>query len=196
MRKRRCAEPPFIGMIEEQDARLPTAEMCRKHGLSRVRRRSRGHPFKVQALHLPARHAQLPRSAGTAHASLCQTRHRLLFAFRGQPPSRPLCHSRLPFPRSLHPRSGITRQGHAPRVSPAGPAGCSQSPGPGSSHPPTAPPSRQGFLGEAISRRAWRSLIGAAGRSPSRPPAGWSLERSGLGPYCWSAPAEVVHALG
>ena len=34
MRKRRFSEEQIIGMIKEQEAGLPTAEVCRKHGLS------------------------------------------------------------------------------------------------------------------------------------------------------------------
>jgi putative transposase len=34
MRKSRFTEAQIIGMITEQEAGLPTAELCRKHGLS------------------------------------------------------------------------------------------------------------------------------------------------------------------
>jgi putative transposase len=34
MRKSRFTEAQIIGMIKEQEAGLPTAELCRKHGLS------------------------------------------------------------------------------------------------------------------------------------------------------------------
>ena len=34
MRKCRFAEAQIIGMIKKQKAGLPTAELCRKHGLS------------------------------------------------------------------------------------------------------------------------------------------------------------------
>lgn len=34
MRKSRFTEGQIIGMIKEQEAGLPTAELCRKHGLS------------------------------------------------------------------------------------------------------------------------------------------------------------------
>ena len=34
MRKSRFSEEQIIGMIKEQEAGLPTAEVCRKHGLS------------------------------------------------------------------------------------------------------------------------------------------------------------------
>ena len=34
MRKSRFTEAQNIGMIKEQEAGLPTAELCRKHGLS------------------------------------------------------------------------------------------------------------------------------------------------------------------
>ena len=34
MRKGRFTEAQIIGMIKEQEAGLPTAELCRKHGLS------------------------------------------------------------------------------------------------------------------------------------------------------------------
>ena len=34
MRKSRFTEAPIIGMIKELEAGLPTAEVCRKHGLS------------------------------------------------------------------------------------------------------------------------------------------------------------------
>lgn len=34
MRKGRFSEAQIIGMIKEQEAGLPTAEVCRKHGLS------------------------------------------------------------------------------------------------------------------------------------------------------------------
>jgi putative transposase len=34
MRKSRFAEAQIIGMIEEQEAGMPTAEVCRRHGLS------------------------------------------------------------------------------------------------------------------------------------------------------------------
>lgn len=34
MRKSRFTDAQIIGMIKEQEAGLPTAEMCRKHGLS------------------------------------------------------------------------------------------------------------------------------------------------------------------
>ncbi len=34
MRKSRFTEAQIIGMIREQEAGLPTAELCRKHGLS------------------------------------------------------------------------------------------------------------------------------------------------------------------
>jgi putative transposase len=34
MRKSRFSEEQIIGMINEQEAGLPTAEVCRKHGLS------------------------------------------------------------------------------------------------------------------------------------------------------------------
>lgn len=32
--KSRCSEGQIIGMIKEQEAGLPTVEVCRKHGLS------------------------------------------------------------------------------------------------------------------------------------------------------------------
>lgn len=34
MRKRRFTEAQIIGMIKEQEAGMPTADVCRKHGLS------------------------------------------------------------------------------------------------------------------------------------------------------------------
>jgi putative transposase len=34
MRKSRLTETQIIGMIKEQEAWLPTSELCRKHGLS------------------------------------------------------------------------------------------------------------------------------------------------------------------
>ncbi len=34
MRKSRFTDAQIIGMIKEQEAGLPTAELCRKHGLS------------------------------------------------------------------------------------------------------------------------------------------------------------------
>lgn len=34
MRKSRFAEAQIIGMLKEQEVGLPTAELCRKHGLS------------------------------------------------------------------------------------------------------------------------------------------------------------------
>jgi putative transposase len=34
MRKSRFTEAQIIGMIEEQEAGMPTAEVCRRHGLS------------------------------------------------------------------------------------------------------------------------------------------------------------------
>lgn len=34
MRKSRFTESQIIGMIKEQEAGMPTAEVCRKHGLS------------------------------------------------------------------------------------------------------------------------------------------------------------------
>ena len=34
MRKIRFTEVPSIGMLKEQEAGLPTVELCRKHGLS------------------------------------------------------------------------------------------------------------------------------------------------------------------
>ena len=34
MRKSRFTEAQIIGMIKDQEAGLPTAELCRKHGLS------------------------------------------------------------------------------------------------------------------------------------------------------------------
>ena len=34
MRKSRFADGQIIGMLNEQEAGLPTAELCRKHGLS------------------------------------------------------------------------------------------------------------------------------------------------------------------
>ena len=34
MRKSRFTEAQIIGMIKEQEAGLPTAEVCRRHGLS------------------------------------------------------------------------------------------------------------------------------------------------------------------
>jgi putative transposase len=34
MRKNRFTEAQIIGMIKEQEAGMPTAEVCRKHGLS------------------------------------------------------------------------------------------------------------------------------------------------------------------
>jgi putative transposase len=34
MRKSRFTEAQIIGMIKEQEAGLPTAELCRKHGVS------------------------------------------------------------------------------------------------------------------------------------------------------------------
>ena len=36
MRKSRFSEEQIIGMIKEQEAGLPTVEVCRKHGLSMV----------------------------------------------------------------------------------------------------------------------------------------------------------------
>jgi putative transposase len=36
MGKSRFTEAQIIGMIKEQEAGLPTAELCRKHGLERV----------------------------------------------------------------------------------------------------------------------------------------------------------------
>ena len=33
MRKSRFTEAQIIGMIKEQEAGMPTAEMCRRHGL-------------------------------------------------------------------------------------------------------------------------------------------------------------------
>ena len=36
MRKSRFTEAQIIGMIKEQEAGMPTAEVCRKHGLSQV----------------------------------------------------------------------------------------------------------------------------------------------------------------
>ena len=35
MRKSRFTEAQIIGMIKEQEVGMPTAEVCRKHGLSR-----------------------------------------------------------------------------------------------------------------------------------------------------------------
>ncbi len=37
MRKSRFTEEQIIGMIKEHEAGLPTAEVCRKHGLSPAR---------------------------------------------------------------------------------------------------------------------------------------------------------------
>ena len=37
MRKSRFTEAQIIGMIKEQEAGVPTAEVCRKHGLSQGR---------------------------------------------------------------------------------------------------------------------------------------------------------------
>ncbi len=34
MRKSRFTEAQIIGMIKEQEAGMPTAEVCRRHGLS------------------------------------------------------------------------------------------------------------------------------------------------------------------
>jgi len=34
MRKSRFAEAQIIGMIKEQEAGMPTVEVCRRHGLS------------------------------------------------------------------------------------------------------------------------------------------------------------------
>ena len=34
MRQSRFTEAQIIGMIEEQEAGMPTAEVCRRHGLS------------------------------------------------------------------------------------------------------------------------------------------------------------------
>lgn len=34
MRKSRFTESQIVGMIKEQEADLPTAQVCRKHGLS------------------------------------------------------------------------------------------------------------------------------------------------------------------
>lgn len=34
MRQSRFTEAQIIGMIKEQEARMPTAEVCRRHGLS------------------------------------------------------------------------------------------------------------------------------------------------------------------
>jgi len=34
MRQSRFTEAQIIGMIKEQESRMPTAEVCRKHGLS------------------------------------------------------------------------------------------------------------------------------------------------------------------
>ena len=36
MRKSRFTEAQIIGMIKEQEAGMPTAEVCRKHGLSQA----------------------------------------------------------------------------------------------------------------------------------------------------------------
>ena len=38
MRKSRFTEAQIIGMIKEQEAGMPTAEVCRRHGLSTERR--------------------------------------------------------------------------------------------------------------------------------------------------------------
>ena len=35
MRRSRFTEAKIIGMIKEQDAGMPTSEVCRKHGLSK-----------------------------------------------------------------------------------------------------------------------------------------------------------------
>ena len=35
MRQSRFTEAQIIGMIKEQEAGMPTAEVCRRHGLSR-----------------------------------------------------------------------------------------------------------------------------------------------------------------
>lgn len=37
MRKSRFTEAQIFGMIKEQEAGMPTAEVCRKHGLSQGR---------------------------------------------------------------------------------------------------------------------------------------------------------------
>tara|TARA_R100000750_G_scaffold55253_1_gene41296 strand:- start:93 stop:269 length:177 start_codon:yes stop_codon:yes gene_type:complete len=55
MRKSRFTEAQFIGMIEEQEAGMPTAEVCRRHGLSpatfyKLKSRYGG-------MHCPATHA-------------------------------------------------------------------------------------------------------------------------------------------
>jgi len=69
MRQSRFTEARIIGMIKEQEAGMPTAEVCRRHGLSRNAASMRGdhQPLKCSAFdhqcgEYPVEYTQ-PRSA-------------------------------------------------------------------------------------------------------------------------------------
>jgi putative transposase len=67
MRKSRFTEAPIIGMIKEQEAWLPTVEICRKHGLSTATF------YKLKSKHggLELSKARIARPGSTLVDGLC-----------------------------------------------------------------------------------------------------------------------------
>lgn len=63
MRKSRFTEAQIIGMTKEQEAGMPTAEVCRKHGLSQ------GTFYKYKSkygdMEVPVLHESWTRSSGS-----------------------------------------------------------------------------------------------------------------------------------
>jgi len=105
MRKSRFTEAQIIGMIKEQEAGLPTAELCRKHGLSpttfyKLKAKYGGMDLSYQAARGRERQAETP--CGRCHARQCcseassgkalttpmQRRDAVLRAMRGHPISQ------------------------------------------------------------------------------------------------------------
>ncbi|PRX03174.1 UNVERIFIED_ORG: transposase [Martelella mediterranea] len=66
MRKSRFTEAQIIGMIKEQEAGLPTSEICRKHGLSpasfyKFKAKYGGRGFVQSGLHELGQRKPIPR---------------------------------------------------------------------------------------------------------------------------------------
>jgi hypothetical protein len=53
MRKSRFTEAQIIGMIKEQEAGLPTVEVCRKHGLSTAVLQAEGQIRRIGGIRRP-----------------------------------------------------------------------------------------------------------------------------------------------